>query len=68
MEVANVQNKAENQEDAMSTSTNKYKSEADRKDSFDDMHFSGEETFDEFDCLDNPSCTPLAERIRRNIK
>ena len=63
-----VQNKFQNQEDAMSTSTNKYKSEADRKDSFDDMHFSGEETFDEFDCLDNPSCTPLAERIRRNIK
>jgi len=37
-------------------------------DDFDNMNFSSEETFDEFDCLDNPSSTPLADRVRRNMK
>merc|ERR1712098_19683 len=35
---------------------------------FENLNFSSEETFDEFDCLDNPSSTPLAERVRRNMK
>ena len=37
-------------------------------DDFDNMNFSSEETFDEFDCLDNPSSTPLGDRVRRNMK
>ena len=36
-------------------------------DDYDDLHFSKEDSFDEFDCLDKPSTTPLADRLKRKF-